>query len=145
MNHDFYDDAFLRDILTSVKSIAVVGASANRDRPSNRVIGFLVDKGFDVYAVNPGHSGRIINKAMTYASLADIDAPIDMIDVFRAPEHLFSVVEEALDLNPRPKYIWSQLGVRDDKAAEFAQNHGMVVVQDRCPAIEMPRLRIRSK
>ncbi|MEM5500642.1 CoA-binding protein [Ahrensia kielensis] len=140
MDHDIYEDAFLRDVLTTVKTIAVVGASANRDRPSNRVIGYLVDKGYTVFAVNPGYSGRIINKAMTYASLADIPEPIDMVDVFRAPEHLFGVIEEALDLTPQPKYIWSQLGVRDDKAALFAEEQGLVVVQDRCPAIEMPRL-----
>lgn len=142
MDHDLYSDDLIREVLTSVKTIAVVGASANRDRPSNKVIGFLVSKGFQVFAVNPGHSGRIINKAMTYASLADIPEPIDMVDVFRAPEHLMGVVEEALDLVPQPKYIWGQLGVRDDEAAALAEASGLTVIQDRCPAIEMPRLRL---
>ncbi len=142
MDHDHYPDSLIREILTSVRSIAVVGASPNRMRPSNRVTGFLVSRGYKVFAVNPGHAGKIIAGASTYASLADLSQPVDMVDVFRAPQHLPSVVEAVLSMDERPKVIWTQLDVRDDAAAKLAEEAGMTVIQDRCPAIEIPRLAI---
>lgn len=135
-------DDELRDILTSTKSIAVVGASPNSARPSNRVTGFLVSKGFQVYAVNPGHAGKIINGAMTYASLHDLPKPVDMIDVFRSSAFVADLADSVLELPWKPNVFWTQLDVRDDVAAARLTATGMRVVQDRCPAIEMPRLGI---
>lgn len=126
-------DDQLRDILLTTKTIAVIGASPNAARPSHGVTGFLVGKGFQVFAINPGHAGKVINGAMTYASLNDLPKPVDMIDVFRASEFVSDVVDSVLDLPWKPKVIWTQLNVRDDAA-------GIKVVQDKCPAIEMPRL-----
>ena len=140
MPHDSYTDDHIRAVLTSVKSIAVVGASPNPARPSHGVTGFLVRKGFEVFAINPGHAGKVINGAQTYASLADLPKPVDMVDVFRRSDHLGGVIDEALALPAPPKVIWSQLGVRDDAAAARAEAAGMIVIQNRCPAIEMPRL-----
>lgn len=140
MDHDTYTDDHIRSVLTSVKSIAVIGASPNPARPSHGVTGFLVRKGFDVFAINPGHAGKLINGAPTYVSLADLPQPVDMVDVFRRSEHLGGVVDEALAMPTPPKVIWTQLDVRDDAAAARAEAAGITVIQDRCPAIEMPRL-----
>lgn len=140
MKHDHYKDDLIRDIFKSVKSIAVIGASPNPQRPSHGVTAFLVRKGFTVFAVNPGHAGKVIAGAMAYASLSDLPQPVDMVDVFRAPEHLGDVVKNTLNLAQRPKVIWCQLGVRDDNAAKIAEEAGIIVIQNRCPAIEMPRL-----
>ncbi|MGB7432103.1 MAG: CoA-binding protein [Ahrensia sp.] len=133
-------DDQLRDILTTTKSIAVLGASPNAARASNRVTGFLVSKGFDVTAINPGHAGKTINGAPTIGTLADLIEPVDMIDVFRASSNLPDIADEVLALPWRPKVVWTQLDVRDDDVAARLQGEGITVVQDRCPAIEMPRL-----
>ena len=140
MGHDHYDENTIRDILTSVKTIALVGASPKAERPSNGVMGFLLRKGYHVIPVNPGLEGKHIHGQTVYATLADIPEPVDMIDVFRAPEYLGDVVDEALALQTRPKAIWGQLGVRDDQAAARAEAAGIQVVMDRCPAIEYPRV-----
>ena len=140
MNHDRYDDAYIRGILDEVKTIAVVGASANTVRPSYFVVKYLISKGYDVIPVNPGHAGREIAGAMTYASLADIDRPVDMVDIFRNSEAAAGVVEEALTLDPLPKVIWMQLSVRNDGAAKLAEARGVKVVMNRCPKIEYARL-----
>ncbi|MCR9124119.1 MAG: CoA-binding protein [Phyllobacteriaceae bacterium] len=140
MTHESYPDDLIRSVLTDVKSIAVVGASPNPARPSHGVTGFLVRKGFTVFAVNPGQVGKRIAGAPTVATLADLPQPVEMIDVFRRSEHLGGVIDAALALDPLPKVIWSQLGVRDDAAAARAEAAGLTVIQDRCPAIEMPRL-----
>lgn len=142
MNHDSYDDAFIADWLAGVRTIAVVGASPKPDRPSHGVALYLAQRGYKVFAINPGQAGRAIAGLPTYAHLADVPEPIDMVDVFRAPEHLESVVGEALALSPRPKLIWGQLGVRDDAAAARAEAGGIAVIMNRCPAIEIPRLRL---
>lgn len=133
-------DDQIREMLTTTKSIAVLGASPNESRASNRVTGFLVGKGFDVTAVNPGHAGKTINGAATVGSLADLDGPVDMIDVFRASSNLPAIADELLSLPWRPKVFWTQLDVRDDAVAARLEGEGITVVQDRCPAIEMPRL-----
>ncbi|MEM0899111.1 MAG: CoA-binding protein [Pseudomonadota bacterium] len=133
-------DEVLSKVLTETKSIAVLGASPNEARASNRVTGFLVSKGFYVVAVNPGHTGKVINGAQVVASLADLPEPVDMVDVFRASDHLAKIAEEVLTLPWRPKVFWTQLGVRDDKVAARLEGEGITVIQDRCPAIEMPRL-----
>ena len=140
MNHAHYDDDYLKTILTNVKTIAVLGASPNPDRPSHGVMRFLLSKGYHVIPVNPGLGGKEILGQTVVAQLADIKEPIDMIDVFRAPQYLAEVVDAALALDPKPKVIWGQLTVRDDAAAAKAEAAGLDVVMDRCPAIEYPRL-----
>jgi predicted CoA-binding protein len=140
MNHDHYDDAYIADILRSVKTIALVGASPNPARPSNEVMAYLLSRGYRVIPVNPGLAGKQIHGQAVHARLGDIGEPIDMIDVFRAPEYLKSVVDEALALMPLPRVMWGQLEVRDDTAAKAAEAAGIKVVMNRCPAIEIPRL-----
>ncbi|SES11529.1 CoA-binding protein [Rhizobium sp. NFR03] len=140
MNHDQYPDIYLTDILRSTRTIALVGASANPERPSYRVMGFLLRKGYIVHPVNPGLADRQLQGRTVYARLADIPEPIDMIDVFRAADALPALVDEILALDPLPKAIWGQLSVRDDAAAKKAEARGIKVVMDRCPAIEYPRL-----
>lgn len=140
MNHDRYDDSYLAEILRETKTIALLGASPNPDRPSNGVMGFLLARGYRVFPVNPGQAGKEIRGQTVYARLADIPEPVDMVDVFRAAQYLDGVVEEALALAQKPKVIWGQLGVRDDDAAAKAEAGGIKVVMNRCPAIEYPRL-----
>lgn len=140
MNHDAYDNAYIADILNSVRTIAVVGASANDIRPSYFVTKYLIDKGYEVFPVNPGHAGKEIFGRMTYASLADIPVAIDMVDVFRASAAVSGIVDDVLKLEPLPKVIWMQLTVRDDEAAARAEAAGIRVVMNRCPKIEYARL-----
>ncbi|MEM5494171.1 CoA-binding protein [Hoeflea sp. AS16] len=140
MNHDNYDNAYISGILQSVKTIAVVGASANEVRPSFFVMRYLLGKGYDVIPVNPGQAGKPILGQMTYARLADIPVAIDMVDIFRASDAVPGIVEEALALDPLPKVIWMQLTVRHDEAAARAEAAGIKVVMNRCPKIEYARL-----
>ncbi|MBU1317444.1 MAG: CoA-binding protein [Alphaproteobacteria bacterium] len=140
MNHDRYDDAYIADILKTTKTIALLGASPNPDRPSNGVMRFLLSKGYTVIPVNPGQAGKEILGQTVYAKLSDIPQPVDMVDVFRAPEFLDGIVAEASGLPQSPQVIWGQLGVRDDDAAAKAEAAGIKVVMNRCPAIEYPRL-----
>lgn len=139
MNHDHYSDDYLKTILREVKTIALLGASPNPDRPSYRVMGFLLSTGYVVYPVNPGQAGKEILGQTVFAQLADIPGPIDMVDVFRAADFLDGIVDEILALPSIPKVLWGQLSVRDDKAAARAEAAGLRVVMDRCPAIEYPR------
>ncbi len=140
MNHDNYPQSYIADILRATRVIALVGASPNPDRPSNGVMAFLLRKGYRVIPVNPGQAGKEILGQKVYAGLSDIPEPVDMVDVFRASEAVPSVVEEALSMRPLPDVIWTQLGVRHDAAAAKAEEAGIKVVMDRCPAIEYPRL-----
>ncbi len=140
MNHDSYDNAYIAGILNSVKTIAIVGASANDVRPSFFVTKYLIDKGYDVYPINPGHAGKEILGHMTYAKLSDVPVAIDMVDIFRASNAVPPIVDEALALDPLPKAIWMQLTVRHDEAAAKAEAQGVKVVMNRCPKIEYGRL-----
>jgi uncharacterized protein len=140
MNHDSYDDAYISGILNSVKTIAIVGASANDVRPSFFVFKYLLNKGFDVYPVNPSQVGNEILGRKVYARLADIPVALDMVDIFRASEAVPDIVDEALKLDPLPRVIWMQLTVRHDKAAARAEAAGIKVVMNRCPKIEYGRL-----
>lgn len=140
MNHDTYDNAYIAGILNSVKTIAMVGASANDVRPSYFVLKYLLAKGFSVFPINPGQAGKEILGRMTYAKLADVPEPIDMVDVFRGPAALPGLVDEVLRLDPLPKVIWMQLGVRHDEAAARAEAAGIKVVMNRCPKIEYGKL-----
>ena len=138
MDHDNYPDPYLRDILTSVRTIAVVGASPRRERPSHGVMAYLQRRGYRTIPVNPNAAGGTINGETVYARLADVPEPIDMVDVFRRTEMAGGVVDEAIAVGA--KVVWMQLGVRDDDAAARAEAHGLKVVMNRCPAIEIPRL-----
>ncbi|RKE85227.1 CoA-binding protein [Rhizobium sp. AG855] len=138
--HTHYSNEYLKGILTEVKTIALLGASPKPDRPSFGVMRYLMSKGYRVFPVNPGQAGKEILGQKVYATMADIPEAIDMIDVFRAPEYLGEVVSEALALPTRPQVIWGQLTVRDDEAVKPAEEAGIKVVMNRCPAIEMPRL-----
>jgi predicted CoA-binding protein len=140
MNHDSYDNATIAGILNSVKTIAVVGASANEVRPSFFVMKYLLSKGFEVYPVNPGHAGREILGRTAYAKLSDVPVAIDMVDIFRASAAVPPIVDQALALKPLPRVIWMQLTVRHDEAAARAEAAGVTVVMNRCPKIEYGRL-----
>ena len=133
-------DAALRIILRDTRTIAVVGLSADPARASNSVCAFLQAQGYDCVGVNPGLAGKTVHGAPVFASLAAVDRPIDMVDIFRASEAVGGVLAEALALVPIPKTIWMQLGVIDAAAAAKAEAHGLSVVMDRCPKIEMSRL-----
>ena len=140
MNHDAYPDDYIREILNSVKSIAMVGASPVDVRPSYFAFKYLVQRGYDMIPVNPGHVGKALLGRPFVASLTDIGRPIDMVEIFRSSGHIMPVVEEALTLKPLPRVIWMQLGGRDDAAAEKAEAAGIKVVMNRCPKIEWGRL-----
>jgi uncharacterized protein len=133
-------DPFLREILASVKTIALVGLSPNPARDSNEVFAFLLRHGYQVVGVNPGLARRVIHGAPVYARLADVPFAIDMVDIFRTSDAAGDVVDEALLLSPVPKVIWMQLGVINEAAAARARAAGLTVVMDRCPKIEIARL-----
>jgi predicted CoA-binding protein len=134
------DDDELRDLLTSAHVIAVVGASPNAARPVFGVMRYLIAAGYRVIPVNPGHAGHEILGQKVYARLADVPEPIDVVDIFRRPSALAGVVDEALALNPLPKAIWMQLGLRDDVAGAKAAAAGLTVVMNRCIKIEHGRV-----
>ncbi len=140
MNHDNYDDRYIRGILNTVKSIAMVGASNKESRPSYFVFKYLLQRGYSMIPVNPGLAGKEILGRKIYARLADIPEAIDMIDIFRASQYALAVVQEALALKPRPQVIWMQIGVRNDEAAKLAEDNGLKVVMNRCPKIEYGRI-----
>jgi predicted CoA-binding protein len=140
MNHDNYSDDYIRGILNSVKVIAMVGASPVDVRPSYFAFKYLVQRGYDMIPVNPGHVGKGLLGRPFVASLKEVGRPLDMIDIFRSTAHIMPVVDEALTLTPLPKVIWMQLGARDDAAAAKAEAAGVKVVMNRCPKIEYGRL-----
>ena len=140
MDRDRYADSYIRGILNTVKTIAMVGVSANTSRPSYFAFKYLLERGYRMIPVNPGQAGKEILGQKVYAKLADIPEPIDMVDIFRASASVPPVVEEALALDPKPQVIWMQLTVRNDEAARRAEEAGMKVVMNRCPKIEYGRL-----
>ena len=132
------DDAVAR-VLSETRSIALLGASPRPERPSYRVLHFLLDEGYDVFPVNPNHAGELIQGRAVYAALSEVPARIDLVDVFRQSRFLPGVVREAIDVGAR--FLWTQLGVVHREAGDDAERAGLKVVMDRCPAIEIPRLR----
>lgn len=131
------DDREIRDILTGVRTIAVVGWSPKPDRPSHGVAAFLMRRGYRVVPVNPGQAGQEVSGARVVATLAEA-GPVDMVDIFRRSEEAGAVVDQAIAVGA--KVVWMQLGVIDEAAAARARAAGLRVVMDRCPAIEIPRL-----
>jgi uncharacterized protein len=140
MNHDSYPDSYIRGILNTVKTIAMVGISPKDNRPSYFAFKYLLDRGYRMIPVNPGQAGKEILGQKVFAKLADIPEPIDMVDIFRGATSVPPIVEEALALVPKPQVIWMQLTVRNDEAARRAEDAGMKVVMNRCPKIEYGRL-----
>lgn len=140
MSQENYTDQYIETILDEVKTIAVVGASANQVRPSFFVVKYMLSKGYDVIPVNPGHAGKKIAGAMAVGSLAEIDRPVDMVDIFRNSNAAMDVTVEAMALTPLPKVIWMQLQVINQKAANLAESKGVKVIMNRCPKIEYARL-----
>jgi uncharacterized protein len=140
MDHDAYPDNYIRGILNTVKTIAVVGVSPKDSRPSYFVFKYLLERGYRMVPVNPGQAGQELLGQKFYARLVDIPDPVDMVDIFRAPKYALPIVEEALAMKPRPSVIWMQLTVRNDEAARLAEAAGLKVVMNRCPKIEYGRL-----
>ena len=140
MNHDNYPDAFIRGILNTVKTIAMVGISPKDNRPSYFAFKYLQERGYRMVPVNPGQAGKDILGQKVYGKLSEIPETVDMVDIFRASQYAPAVVDEALTMTPRPAVIWMQLGVRNDEAAAKAEAAGLKVVMNRCPKIEYGRL-----
>jgi predicted CoA-binding protein len=138
MNHDSYDADYIAGILRSVRTIALVGASANAVRPSYFVLKYMLSKGYRVIPVNPGLAGQEILGQKVYARLADIPEPVDMVDIFRNAEAALGITREAIAIGA--KVVWMQLGVRNDEAAREAEAAGLKVVMNRCPKIEYGKL-----
>ena len=138
MNHDEpYPEAYLQGILKSVKTIAMVGASPDKTKFSYGVLRVLHETGFDMIPVNPSPDLDEIRGLKVYPTLAAIDRPVDMVEVFRRPEDLMEVAQEAVAIGA--KVLWGQIGVRDDAAARLAEDAGLKVVMNRCPKIELFR------
>lgn len=138
MDHDQdYDPAYLADILKSVKTIAMVGASADRTKFSYGVLRVLHESGYDMIPVNPLLAGEEIRGLPVVASLRDIDRPVDMVEVFRDSSNLPAIAAEAIGIGAT--VLWGQIGVRNDEAARLAEDAGLRVVMNRCPKIELFR------
>jgi uncharacterized protein len=140
MNHDAYPDQYIREILKTVKTIALVGASHKPERPSWIVLKYLSERGYELYPINPGLAGQEILGRKVYGRLADVPAPLDVVEIFRNSAAAGPITDEALALKPPPKVIWMQLSVRNDEAAAKAEAAGAKVVMNRCPKIEYGRL-----
>jgi predicted CoA-binding protein len=130
----------IKETLQKVSTIALIGASSKPERDSYKVMAFLMDKGYQVFPVNPLLEGTTIMSRKVYGSISDIPVPIDMIDVFRQSKYLYDIVVEAKQTNIA--CIWTQLGVIDVKAELLAQDSGIKMIVNRCPVIEMPRLNL---
>lgn len=135
-----YSDSFLMDVLKRTQVVAVIGVSLNPVRPSYYVARYLSLKGYTVIPVNPGHAGKMLFGQKVRASLEECPDTVDMVDIFRRPEHVAPIVEQALEVLPHLRTIWMQIGVVNAEAAATAQARGLDVVMDRCPKIEYQRL-----
>ncbi len=142
MNHDSYPDSYIAEILRDARTFALVGASANAARPSFFVTRYLLSKGYTVYPVNPGHAGGEILGQKVYASLDEVPAPVDVVDIFRNAKAAAEITRAAIRLKDKLgiRVIWMQLGIRNDEAAAEADAAGLKVVMNRCPKIEYGRL-----
>jgi predicted CoA-binding protein len=137
INHDHYSDDYLKNILTEVQSIALVGASPRADRDSHIVMKVLLEAGYQVIPVNPREAGNSILGQTCYGSLAEIDVPVDMVEIFRSSEAALGVTEEAVAIEA--KVVWMQLQIVNYQAAEIAESSGIKVVMDRCPKLELQK------
>ena len=136
-HHESYSDGYLQDILSSVKTIAMVGASPDKTKFSYGVLRVLHETGYDMIPVNPRPGLKEIRGLDVYSSLDKIDRQVDMVEVFRKPEDLFGIAEEAIAIGA--KVLWGQIGVINHDAARLAEEAGLKVVMNRCPKIELFR------
>jgi predicted CoA-binding protein len=138
INHRYdYSQEYLSEILRSVKTIAMVGASNDQTKFSYGVLRVLHETGYDMIPVNPNPKLTEIRGIPVYRSLAEIDRPVDMVEVFRPKEELYGIAQQAIAIGA--KVLWGQIGVYDDRAAKLAEDAGLKVVMDRCPKIELFR------
>lgn len=138
MNHDSYSDDYIRKILEANRVFAIVGASANRVRPSYFVLKYLLEKGYEVIPVNPGLAGDELLGQRAYGALRDIPVAVGIVDIFRNSEAALEITAEAIEIGA--KVVWMQLGVYNEGAAKLAEDAGLQVVMNRCPKIEYARL-----
>lgn len=138
-------DSDLRRVLEDAKTVAVLGAHPNPSRPAHWVPDYLHDQGYRIIGVNPGQAGKQMWGETVRGRLADVDVPVDLLDVFRRSEELPGHLTEILAMSPRPKVVWLQLGIRNDPFAEALMAEGIEVVQDRCTYAEHRRLGIAAK
>lgn len=136
-----YSDQLLRKILDETRVIACVGVSMNEVRPSYYVARYLSLKGYRVIPVNPGHAGKVLFGETIMPDLTSIDAPVDMVDIFRRSEHVLPIVKEALSAFPGLRTVWMQIGVENAEAAKLAEARGVTVIQNLCPKMEYQRLK----
>ena len=132
-----YSESFLKEILSEVKTIAVVGASNNSERDSYKVMKVLIDHGYKVFPINPNQEGKLILGRLCYSDLSSISDQIDMVDIFRAEDAILGVTKEAIKIGA--KVLWTQLGLISKEASELAKDAGLKVVMDRCPKIELAK------
>ncbi len=132
-----YSPEYLTDILRSVKTIAMVGASGDKTKFSYGVLRVLHETGYEIFPVNPSPKLTEIRGIPVYRSLEEIDRPVDMVEVFRPKEEFYEIAEKAIAI--KAKVLWGQIGVYDDRAAKLAEDAGLKVVMDRCPKIELFR------
>jgi len=135
------DDDKIIAIFDNVRTIALIGASDKPERDSHKVMAFLINKGYQVFPVNPLLAGKSIQGCEVYSSLADIPQPIDLVDVFRDSKYLYDIVVETKQA--KVKRIWAQIGVMDAEAELLASNNDILMISNRCPAIELPRLMVK--
>lgn len=133
-----YHEGYIKEILEEVKTIAVVGASANQDRDSYKVMEALIQHGYQIFPINPYEEGNLILGQNCYANLSSVSKKIDMVDVFRAADAVMGVTREAIAIEA--SVLWTQLDIINKEAAEVAEQAGLKVVMDRCPKIELAKL-----
>ena len=133
-----YSESYIKEILDEVKTIAIVGASANQDRDSYKVMQVLMQHGYEVFPINPNEVGNFILGQPCYADLSSVSGKIDMVDVFRATDAVMGVTKEAIAIGA--SVLWTQLDIVHKEAAELAEQAGLKVVMDRCPKIELAKL-----
>jgi predicted CoA-binding protein len=133
-----YHEGYIQEILEEVKTIAVVGASANQDRDSYKVMEALIQHGYQIFPINPNEEGNLILGQNCYANLSSVSKKIDMVDVFRAADAVMGITREAIAVEA--SVLWTQLDIINKEAAEVAEQAGLKVVMDRCPKIELAKL-----
>ena len=133
-----YSESYIKEVLDEVKTIAVVGASANQDRDSYKVMQVLMQHGYEIFPINPNEAGNFILGQPCYADLSSVSGKIDMVDVFRAADAVMGVTKEAIAIGAT--VLWTQLDIVHKEAAELAEQAGLKVVMDRCPKIELAKL-----
>ncbi len=133
-------DEFLKNILTSTKTIAMVGLSMNETRPSYFVGRYLHRRGYKIIPINAGHGGKYFFGQLVKSSINEIDEPVDMVDIFRKPEAVPQIIDDSLTKLKGLKTIWMQIGIKHETSAKKARQLGLNVIEDRCPKIEHQRL-----